>query len=218
MNAEQKPEQTTPRRRSLSAWLATIVELLIIVTCVIYLLTVELWSLVLWETVTGLYLIVGLALIWNGRINPDFDHQEAAETSKWFWAPPLVASLAGVNSAVIALTKAGSNDEGTVTFVLLSCLGIALSWALLQVGFAQIYRTIDTAFNMQGIEFPGEKQASTLDYMYFSFTLGTSFATSDAEVVQLRIRRIVLVHSIISFFFNALVVAVIFQVLQGLAK
>ncbi len=47
---------------------------------------------------------------------------------------------------------------------------------------------------------------------------GTSFATSDVEVVGIRTRRVVLLHSIVGFFSNALVAAVAFQVLQGLVS
>lgn len=43
--------------------------------------------------------------------------------------------------------------------------------------------------------------------------MGTSFATS---VRTPPIRRIVLVHSVVAFFFNALVVAVAIQVLQDI--
>lgn len=57
----------------------------------------------------------------------------------------------------------------------------------------------------QRLPIPGERR--------FSFTMGTSFATS---VRTPPIRRIVLVHSVVAFFFNALVVAVAIQVLQDI--
>ena len=42
-----------------------------------------------------------------------------------------------------------------------------------------------------------------LDFAYFAFTLGTSFAVSDVEVTDSRMRRSVLGHQILSFFYNA---------------
>ncbi|NLG54322.1 MAG: DUF1345 domain-containing protein, partial [Rhodococcus sp.] len=69
-----------------------------------------------------------------------------------------------------------------------------------------------------GLKFPDNTWPTRLDYLYFAFTIGTTFATSDVEVREVGVRRIVLLHSIISFFYNALVVAVAFQVLQGLAS
>ncbi|MEZ2371333.1 DUF1345 domain-containing protein [Arthrobacter sp. RCC_34] len=89
---------------------------------------------------------------------------------------------------------------------------------MLQVGFAEVYEVLAQAGRKPELRMPDERPLSSLDYLYFSFTIGTSFATSDVEVVGDRTRRVVLVHSIVGFFYNALVVAVAFQVLQGLAS
>ena len=49
----------------------------------------------------------------------------------------------------------------------------------------------------------------------FSFTLGTSFAASDVTVTSRTMRWHVMMHSILSFFYNTVVLAVAFGILTG---
>ena len=66
--------------------------------------------------------------------------------------------------------------------------------------------------------FPSGKeynQETWLNYLYLSFTIGVSFSTSDVTVVNHKGRRVMLLHSILSFFYNAIIVAMALQVIQG---
>lgn len=59
-----------------------------------------------------------------------------------------------------------------------------------------------------GLAFPGdEKQPGYWDFAYFSFVIGTAFAVSDIRVESKALRRVVLFHSAIAFWFNIGVVA-----------
>lgn len=68
------------------------------------------------------------------------------------------------------------------------------------------------------IAFPKRTVPFFSDFLYFSFTIGTAFATSDARVETSRSRWIVMMHSVVSFLYNALVVAVAFQILQQIIR
>ena len=64
---------------------------------------------------------------------------------------------------------------------------------------------------------PGTDGEPTLsDFLYLAFTVGTSFAVSGATIASREVRRVVLVHSVTSFFYNALLIAIAIQVIQGL--
>jgi len=45
-----------------------------------------------------------------------------------------------------------------------------------------------------------------VDFVYFSFTVGSSFAASDVTVLSSRTRWTVVWHSVSSFFFNGLII------------
>lgn len=204
------------------AWLSAAVESFIVVTCLVYLATNEIWALMAWEAVALVYLTVGLIVVWRtapARALDTGERPKVRAIARWLWIPPLLSAAAGANSAVMALVARNAGLEPVLAALILvaATLGIILSWAMLQVGFAQIYQVID-AGGVDEMHIPGGRAPTTLDFLYFSFTVGASFATSDISVPGLRIRRVVLLHSVISFFYNAVVVAVAFQVLQGLAS
>lgn len=58
-----------------------------------------------------------------------------------------------------------------------------------------------------GLAFPGEQKPRQIDFAYFAFTIGTSFAVSDVEVTDSTMRRTVLGHQILSFFYNTAILA-----------
>ena len=53
-----------------------------------------------------------------------------------------------------------------------------------------------------GLAFPGDQPPDDLDFAYFSFTVGMCFQVSDVAVTRPELRRIVLLHSVISFVYN----------------
>ena len=67
-----------------------------------------------------------------------------------------------------------------------------------------------------GFNFPGTEDPSDYDFAYFSFCIGTSFAVSDPQVTETRVRREVMVHSIISFAYNSVIVGMVINLFAGI--
>lgn len=59
-----------------------------------------------------------------------------------------------------------------------------------------------------GLEFPGGAAPVAWDFLYFSFVIGMTAQVSDVVVVSRPFRRVVLAHSVASFFFNTVLLAV----------
>lgn len=59
-----------------------------------------------------------------------------------------------------------------------------------------------------GLDFPGGEAPDVFDFLYFSFVIGMTAQVSDVEISRAAIRRVVLAHSVASFFFNTVLVAV----------
>ncbi len=66
-----------------------------------------------------------------------------------------------------------------------------------------------------GIEFPGTPEPTYGDFIYFSFTLGMTFQTSDTDITAARIRNVALFHSFTAFLFNIGVIAFTINTLGG---
>jgi uncharacterized membrane protein len=66
-----------------------------------------------------------------------------------------------------------------------------------------------------GLEFPNTRQPVYWDFVYFAFTIGMTFQTSDVAITSDRIRRVVTLHSFGAFVFNIGVLAFTINVLGG---
>lgn len=58
-----------------------------------------------------------------------------------------------------------------------------------------------------GLEFPGARQACGYDFLYFAFVIGMTAQTSDVAITSTAMRRLNLLHALVSFFFNTVLVA-----------
>jgi uncharacterized membrane protein len=72
----------------------------------------------------------------------------------------------------------------------------------------------DTAMG-GGFDFPGSPDPDYWDFLYFAFTAGMSFAASDVNVTRGAVRKVVVLHSLLSFVFNIGVLAFSINVLAG---
>jgi uncharacterized membrane protein len=102
-----------------------------------------------------------------------------------------------------------------------SLVGIALSWVLLHTMFTLRYAHLYFLLGEKnepagGLDFPKEANPDYIDFAYFSFTVGMTFQVSDVTTSSKRIRRFVLVHSLIAFVFNTLIVALTINTIAGL--
>jgi uncharacterized membrane protein len=66
---------------------------------------------------------------------------------------------------------------------------------------------VTPGFGCTGFNFPGTPEPVYWDFVYFAFTCGMAFATSDVEVTDQRIRTVVTFHCLAAFGFNIGVLA-----------
>jgi uncharacterized membrane protein len=59
----------------------------------------------------------------------------------------------------------------------------------------------------EGLKFSGGDMPDYWDFLYFSLVVGTTFQTSDTDVISRSLRRVVMVHGLLSFIFNTAVIA-----------
>jgi uncharacterized membrane protein len=58
-----------------------------------------------------------------------------------------------------------------------------------------------------GLEFPGDREPDYVDFAYFSFVIGMTFQVSDVVITSRDFRKLVLAHSMLSFGFNTVILA-----------
>jgi len=140
----------------------------------------------------------------------------------------IFASLASLVAILFLLKSSKNLSEVEVTgHVLLSMGAVVISWWLVHTLFALRYAHLYYSTDpdgagkkpMGGLQFPAdEKEPDYLDFIYFSFVLGTTFQVSDVEISSRRIRRIALVHGLIAFAFNTAILSLSINVVSGLVS
>lgn len=107
----------------------------------------------------------------------------------------------------------------------LSVSTIFLSWLLIHTVFALYYahefhREGRSGSKVQGggLKFPDDRTPDYLDFLYFSFVVGTTAQTSDVDVCSRAMRRVVMLHGILSFFFNTAVIALAVNIAAQLVQ
>ena len=99
-------------------------------------------------------------------------------------------------------------------FVPATVCGMMLSWAMVHTLFAFHYAhdyyspdKNNKTKSVGGLDFPGKDEPDYIDFAYFAFVIGCTFQVSDVEISSRKIRRLALVHQLISFALNTFVVA-----------
>jgi uncharacterized membrane protein len=64
--------------------------------------------------------------------------------------------------------------------------------------------------------FPGDRPPDYFDFAYFSFVIGMCCQVSDVQITSRRMRRIALFHSVLSFGFNTMILALLINTVSGL--
>ena len=70
----------------------------------------------------------------------------------------------------------------------------------------------------RGLEFPGTTEPGVYDFLYFAFVTGMTAQTSDVAITSTAMRKFNLMHGIVSFFFNTVLVAAAVNVVISLAS
>ena len=134
------------------------------------------------------------------------------------------AVLLGLTGAVmivilVAVAKElqGRNDTVGVT---LAVGTLVLAWLFSNVIYTLHYAHLyygdtDGQGDDKGLDFPNCDEPDYWDFLYFAFTLGMTFQTSDVEISSRRVRTIVLGHTMAAFVFNLGVLAFTINVLGG---
>jgi len=135
------------------------------------------------------------------------------------------AALVSLVAIIFLLKSSAKLSQTQITLhVLLSMGSVFISWWLVHTIFtmryAHLYYSVSESEPKKdpigGLDYPGNEDPDYLDFVYFSFVLGTTFQVSDVEISSRRIRRLALVHGLIAFAFNTAILALSINVVSGL--
>jgi uncharacterized membrane protein len=137
----------------------------------------------------------------------------------------LLATLACV-AAITALMQESRGLTGMQrgVHIGLTMFALAVSWLFIQTIFA--FRYCHRYYQEEklgepggpGLQFPGGLDPDYVDFLYYSHVVGMTSQVSDVQVTSREMRRLTLLHGVLSFGFNMLIVALSINVVAGLLQ
>ncbi|HET6803867.1 MAG TPA: DUF1345 domain-containing protein [Frateuria sp.] len=166
----------------------------------------------------GALCFIGLQLREFHRATPDSMREKARRQDAGRWG----ILWSGVAISTVVLVALGTELEagktGGLLAIVVAAASIMLSWAFLNTLFALHYAHGyygDYGEQHRGLDFPGDGEPDYWDFAYFAVVIGMTFQVSDVQVSSRGLRRMVLVHGVVAFFFNVFIVAVSVNIVAG---
>ncbi|AQS61884.1 hypothetical protein AGRHK599_LOCUS1108 [Rhizobium rhizogenes] len=127
----------------------------------------------------------------------------------------IAVTLLAVGVAVVSLFQALNHTGETVWTLLIAFASVIFGWLTIHtmtaLHYAHLYwrpATVDGKRQHRGgMDFPATKEPCGYDFLYFAVVIGMTAQTSDVGVTTTAMRKVTLLHSIVSFFFNTVLVA-----------
>ena len=179
-----------------------------------------------------------LELMKFPALTPEFLRKHAASTDEPAWVIVIVtfgAVMFTVGSLFVLVNKGGRPDALELG---LSLTAVALGWfsihTMTALHYAHLYwRPDDMQREMAsgsehdrrgtadaehgGLDFPGGDEPGGYDFLYYSLVIGMTAQTADVNVTKTAMRKLTLIHAVVSFFFNTVLVAAAVNVAVSLA-
>ncbi len=162
--------------------------------------------------------LLSLYPLFRCRNADDMRRQAAANDANRVLLLIVTAAVTIVILVAIALELGGKGKPGPGAIALVVA-SLALSWLFTNTVYALHYAHIfylkddDGEGDRGGLDVPGTPEPDYWDFIYFAYTLGMTFQTSDCEICSRHLRRVATFHSLIAFVFNIGVVAFTINVL-----
>jgi len=137
----------------------------------------------------------------------------------------LLSSFASLFTVLMLFITKDIASMDQFMYLLATLPAMLFSWVMIHTTFGFHYAHMyyddadgDPKKHAEGLSFPEEKKPDYLDFAYFAFVIGMTFQVSDVEITSRRIRRLALVHGLISFALNTFVVALTINLIAGFKK
>ncbi len=163
-----------------------------------------------WDIGVALYLAAVIAMMARSPVNEIRLHSAAQDEGAFaLMVLTVAAAVARLGAIFVELATANPALPGYGLHVALAIGTVILSWAFIHTIFAlhyayEFYGDDDCA---NGLKFPDDDRPDYWDFVYFAFVIGMTFQVSDVAVTNKLLRRAVVAHGALSFFFTTAIVA-----------
>ncbi|RYC12380.1 DUF1345 domain-containing protein [Ciceribacter ferrooxidans] len=170
------------------------------------------------ELVPIAFFVCYLALMWLRlpRLTATFLRRHA-DTADEPASVILTVTLAAVVVSMVSLFFVLNGAESRALKLVLAFGAVVSGWFTIHTMAAMHYahaywrpQTVlphESGLHRGGLDFPGTTDPGGYDFLYFSFVIGMTAQTSDTAVTTTAMRKLNLLHAVVSYFFNTVLLA-----------
>ncbi len=142
-------------------------------------------------------------------------------------AVTLLAGLLGLAAVFLETRDAKSLPHDVLLFHLaLAGSSIVIAWLVTHTLFGLHYAHLyygdsdggKKGGHRGGLAFPGDEAPDYWDFLYFAFVVGMTCQTSDVGITRRQLRRLTLLHGVVAFFFNTVILAMSINIAASLLQ
>lgn len=183
-----------------------------------------LYTLTAWVIAAAGYLGLAIRQLIRAASDPDENQMQVHPRHKHTtWSRTIhldatiifLTALLGTIAAIPVMTQATDNNHPGLARGL-GALTIIGSWVMLQTGWSRLYA--DSWFHgrdAEGLAFPDTDKPGLVEFLYYSFSIGATFQTSDTNVTATHMRWLTTIHAFVSFFYNSILLALAISIITG---
>lgn len=176
-----------------------------------------------WDTFSASLIVMSWITFFITKSKQIREQSKVQDTSRTIiFIIILVSTVASILAVLLMIVTKKENSSGISWRLLTAIFGMLLSWFLIHTIFTLRYAHIyygdhKTKPNTHagGLDFPGDEKPEYLDFAYYAFVLGMTFQVSDVQITSKRFRNLALLHGLISFGFNTIMIALTINLIAG---
>lgn len=183
--------------------------------------------IIAWDSGAICFLVLAWAMITSATPQKMRHRARVEDEGRW---TILILVVVAACMSLLAIGFLLKDQKGLTAFILTLHLALAgvtvvCSWLLTHTMFAlhyahDYYRDSDLSSakstdKARGLDFPQEELPDYCDFLYFSFVIGMTCQVSDVQITSQAMRRLALMHGVLTFFFNTVILALSINIIAG---
>jgi uncharacterized membrane protein len=178
------------------------------------------WSmraLAAWDCGALLYIVLAAAVMRDGTPDEMRRRAELYDEPQLSFVVLTLLAVAASFAAIFVEFSAAKTAPQPLIPIALGGFTLIISWAFAHLMFAMHYAHLQygTGLAAGGIVRPEKGNLNYTDILYFSFLIGCATETSDFVSVNSAMRRFMIVHSVIAYLFNVVIIALTISVVSS---
>jgi uncharacterized membrane protein len=180
----------------------------------------KLAPLVGWDVAALVYVCWIWLVVWRLDARATAGHAEREDPTRA--AADLILLIAAVVSLVavgfVLLHASSAQGLAKALYIGFGIASVVSSWAVVHTVYALRYARLYYTGADGGVDFHESARPSYSDFAYLAFTVGMTFQVSDTEVTSKPFRAAILRHSLLSYLFGTVIVALTINIVGGIVR